>query len=619
MNQDDGTIREVTVWAPAADSVSVVAAPAHGGGAGDAPDMSDSTRVHEVFAQRGRGGWWRAEFPGDPRELPYAFRLNGGAPLPDPRSERQPWGVHGPSLRVDHQAFPWSDAGFQQRPLAFSLIYEAHVGTFSPEGDFDGMARRLDHLVDLGVTHLELMPVAGFAGPRGWGYDGVDLYAPHEAYGGPEGLKRLVDACHRRGLAVILDVVYNHLGPEGNYLGRFGPYFTGEYRTPWGDAVNLDGPDSHEVRRFFIGNALMWLRDYHIDALRIDAVHALYDRSATHFLEELSSRVDAMEAHLGRRLLLIAESDLNDPRIVTPREAGGFGIDAQWSDDFHHSLHAYVSGEERGYYADYGSVHDVAKALEDSFVYDGRYAPSRRRPHGRSARRLGQERFLGYQQNHDQVGNRALGERLNHIADLDLYKISAGLVLLSPFVPMLFQGEEWATSAPFQYFTSHGDPELGKAVSEGRRSEFGEFGWKPADVPDPQDEATFRRSRLRWEELEGGRESATGRHGEVLEWYRELIGLRRCYPELAAGADRPAVIAREGGETGPSLLVRRGRFVVAANFSEERRRLTLSTGVPAEILAASREGAELGHGAGGRDEGRILMPPRSLVVTRLRD
>lgn len=590
----------VSVWAPFAERVDLVMLPdAQAAGSGN-PLESGSL---ETFPAEAVGaGWWRAKTPLDPREAPYAFRLDGGDPLPDPRSQRQLWGVHGPSLQIDHGNYAWSDAGFQQRPLSAAIIYEAHVGTFSSEGSFAGMAGHLDYLVELGVSHLELMPVATFSGVRGWGYDGVDLYAPHEAYGGPEGLKRLVDACHARGLAVVLDVVYNHLGPEGNYLGQFGPYFTGAYETPWGDAVNLDGPDSGEVRRFFIDNALMWFRDYHVDALRIDAVHAFYDHSAVHFLEELAEEVHALEARLGRRLLLIAESDLNDPRVVTPREAGGFGIDAQWSDDFHHSLHAAFTGEGKGYYGDFGSLRDISRALEETFVYAGEYAPSRRRAHGRSAVTLPQDRFLGYHQNHDQVGNRAVGERLSHLIDPDLYRISAGLVLLSPFVPMLFQGEEWATSAPFQYFTDHGDPELGKAVSEGRRGEFGDFGWKPEDVPDPQALETFRRSALPWEEISGAE------HGAVLEWYRSLIRLRLREGDLAAGVCRPEVTLRGQGADEAVLIVRRGSIVIAANlaFAPER----VAEPPVKELLLASREGARI-EGEG------LLVPGRCLAVARI--
>ena len=414
----------------------------------------------------GEGGWWSADVPAAGPGSEYAFRLDGGEPLPDPRSPWQPSGVHGPSRVVEHQAFPWQDQGWQAGPLAAAVLYELHVGTFTPSGTFEAAIARLDHLVDLGMTHVELMPVNEFAGSRGWGYDGVDLYAPHHAYGGPQGLKRLIDACHARGLAVLLDVVYNHLGPAGNYLGRFGPYFTDRYATPWGPAVNLDGPHSHEVRRFFCDNALMWLRDYHVDGLRLDAVHALVDTSAMHVLEQLAAEVDALAAHLGRHLVLIAESDLNDPRVVRAPEVGGYGLDAQWNDDFHHALHTVLTGERDGYYTDFGTLADLAKALEQAFVYDGRSSAFRRRPHGRPPTGLTGHRFLGYLQNHDQIGNRATGERSSHLLSPGRLKIAAALVLTAPFMPLLFQGEEWGASSPFQYFTAYEDPALGQAVAD---------------------------------------------------------------------------------------------------------------------------------------------------------
>jgi maltooligosyltrehalose trehalohydrolase len=377
-----------------------------------------------------------------------------------------------------------------------SLIYELHVGTFSPEGTFDGVRAKLDHLVDLGVDAIELMPVAEFPGERGWGYDGVDLFAPHHTYGGPEGLARLVDACHARGVGVILDVVYNHLGPAGNFLERFGPYFTSAYATPWGKAINFDGPNSGPVRDFFCDNALFWLEDYHIDALRLDAIHAILDTSAKHILEELAERVDKLSSRLGRHLHLIAESDLNDPKIIRSRDAGGYGIDAQWSDDFHHALHAILTGERQGYYADFGSLADLASALTRGFVYGGRYSASRRRVHGRPLGGVPLGRLLGYMQTHDQVGNRAMGERSSALMNSSKLKIGAALVFVSPFVPMLFQGEEWAASSPFLYFTDHRDAELGRAVSEGRRREFATFGWRPQEIPDPQAAETFARSKL---------------------------------------------------------------------------------------------------------------------------
>ncbi|MGZ3678250.1 MAG: malto-oligosyltrehalose trehalohydrolase, partial [Ktedonobacterales bacterium] len=456
------------VWAPNAHRVAV------------------QTLGERVPMNAGERGWWRVEVATATPGTDYQFVLDGGEALPDPRSQWQPHGVFGPSRVVDHSLFHWNDAGWQAPPLESALIYELHVGTFTPAGTFDAAIARLDHLKDLGVTHVELMPVNEFPGMRGWGYDGVDLSAPHSAYGGPDGLKRLVDACHARGLAVLLDVVYNHLGPSGNYLSRFGPYFTDRYHTPWGPAMNLDGAQSDEVRRFLCDNALIWLRDYHLDGLRLDAVHAFYDTSAIHLLEQLAEEVAELQSHLGRHLVLIAESDLNDPRVVRSREVGGYGLDAQWSDDFHHALHAVLTGEQSGYYADYGTLADLAHALEHAYVYDGRYSASRKRHHGRPTTSLPGHRFLGYMQTHDQVGNRARGERSSALLSPRRLKVAAALVLTAPFVPMLFQGEEWGATTPFQYFTDHQDANLARAVSEGRRNEFAAFGWNPDDVPDPQ-------------------------------------------------------------------------------------------------------------------------------------
>jgi maltooligosyltrehalose trehalohydrolase len=464
-------------------------------------------------------GWWSVALDTN-APVEYAFVVDGGDPLPDPRSAWQPFGVHGPSRTVDHAAFRWTDARWQAPPLSSAVVYELHVGTFTQEGTFDAVIERIPHLLELGVTHVELMPVADFPGEWGWGYDGVDLYAPHHPYGGPDGLKHLVNALHGAGLAAILDVVYNHLGPSGNYLSRFGPYFTSDVRTPWGDAVNLSGPESLEVREFFIENALMWLRDYHFDGLRLDAVHALVDTSATHFLEELGLRVDDLGRELRRHLVIIAESDSNDPRVIRPRELGGYGMDAQWSDDLHHALHALITGENGGYYADFGCMQHLAKALEGGFVYDGVFSQFRGRTHGRPLAGAPKSKLLGYLQTHDQVGNRAAGERIGALASLERVKAGAALVLTSPFVPMLFQGEEWAASTPFLYFTNHLDPDLGRAVSEGRRNEFAAFGWQPEEIPDPQNPETFRSSKLEWTER------AETPHREMLNWYRELIALR---------------------------------------------------------------------------------------------
>jgi maltooligosyltrehalose trehalohydrolase len=550
----------VRVWAPAASLVEVVT-----------PDGRIPMTRHD-------DGWHDASLQGD-GGLEYGFSIDGGPMRPDPRSPWQPNGIDGPSRTVDHDEFEWTDRLWKGRPLAGSVVYELHVGTFTPQGTFEAAIDRLDHLVDLGITTVELMPVAEFSGDRGWGYDGVDLYAPHHAYGGPEGLKRLVDACHARGLAVLLDVVYNHLGPAGNYLREFGPYFTDRYSTPWGDAVNFDGPFSHEVRAFFIDNALMWLRDYHCDGVRIDAVHAIVDTSATHFLEELSSRVTELEGHLDRKLTLIAESDLNDPRIVTPRSAGGHGMDGQWSDDYHHALHALLTRERDGYYADFGDVSHVATALSRGYVYAGEYSPFRKRVHGRPPIGLSGHRFLGYLQDHDQIGNRAAGERSSMLMSHELLKVGAALVMTAPFTPMLFMGEEWGASPPFLYFTSHKDPALGRAVSEGRRREFEAFGWDPADVPDPQAPETFERSRLHWEEI------AEQPHADLLEWHKQLLQLRSSTPALTDG--RLDLVGTTYSDEERWLIVDRGPITVAANFGDAPVRVAIDPERTAELLLSS--------------------------------
>ena len=575
------TARAFEVWAPTARTAQVEV------GGKRMPMVRDD------------GGWWRAALPEAGAEVEYRFVLDGGAPLPDPRSPSQPLGVHGPSRLVDHNVFRWSDQRWQAGPLAAAVIYELHIGTFTPEGTFDAAIGRLDHLVDLGITHLELMPVAEFPGLRGWGYDGVDLYAPHHGYGGPEGLKRLVDACHARGLAVLLDVVYNHLGPAGNYLARFGPYFTDRYRTPWGEAVNLDGADSNEVRRFFCDNALMWLRDYRMDGLRIDATHALFDQSAMPFLEQLAAEVDALGARHGRRLVLIVESDLNDPRAVRPRAVGGYGLDALWNEDFHHALHAVLTGERTGYYADFGALGDVATALHEGFVYGARYSAYRRRHHGRPAVGLDGDRFVGFLQNHDQVGNRARGERLSQLMSPGRLMIGAALVLTSPFVPMLFHGEEWGARTPFQYFTDHEDAALGRAVSDGRRREFAAFGEKVEDVPDPQAPETFYRSKLDWGEL--GREP----HSGVLDWYRRLIRLRLSHTELSDG--RLDVLRALFNEKEHWLRVDRGPFTIACNLSAAPRALPLAPNRPRCVVLASEPDIAVAAET-------VELPPESVAI-----
>lgn len=477
-------------------------------------------------------GWWNASIEAADNSADYAFILNDDpTPYPDPRGLWQPNGVHGPSRLYDQTAFIWNDSRWQGPPLSGAVIYEMHVGTFTIAGTFDAAIERLNYLFQLGVTHVELMPVVEFPGKHGWGYDGVALFAVNNLYGGPNGLKRFVDACHSRGLAVILDAVYNHFGPVGNYTTKFGPYLTDKHCTPWGDAVNFEDAGSDEVRRFFCDNALMWMRDYHVDGLRLDAVHEFMDRSAIHFMEQLSAEVEILSSTLERRLVLIAESDLNDPKLVRPREAGGYGVDAQWSDDFHHALFTILNPDKegKGYYGDFGTFEKLAKALTEVFVYDGVYSHYRRRTHGRPVNGLSAHRFIGFIQNHDQVGNRATGDRLAHIVGMDRAKVAAGIVFMAPFIPMIFEGEEFAASTPFQYFADHEDPEMARAVLEGRKREFAAFGWNPDEIPDPEKIETFNRSTLKWDEIH------EVKHNEMLEWYRRLIQLRRHSASLNDG------------------------------------------------------------------------------------
>lgn len=577
---------EIRVWAPNADSVQL-----------ESNGRFLSMKKNESACTA--GGWWSVDAPFINHGTDYAFRVDGRGPFPDPRSPWQPDGVHGPSRWVDHARFAWTDSGWQQPPLGSAVIYELHIGAFTPQGTFDSTIDRLDYLVELGVTHVELMPVAEFSGGRGWGYDGVALYAPHHVYGGPGGFKRLVDACHQKGVAVLLDVVYNHLGPCGNYLDRFGPYFTDRYKTPWGDAVNLDGPYSDEVRRFFIDNALMWLRDYHVDGLRIDAVHAIVDTSAIHFLEQLACEVDGLEAELGRHLILIAESDLNDPRLIRSPELGGYGIDAQWNEDFHHALHAVLTGERDGYYRDFVKLADLADVLTRGFVYDGRYSVYRRRRHGRPALGLSGHRFVGCLQNHDQVGNRAAGERTSHLLSPGQLKIGSALVMTSPFVPMLFQGEEWGASTPFLYFTDHHETELAEAVRRGRRDEFAAFGWDPDKIPDPQAEETFLRSKLDWDELR------RDPHAGILDWHRSLIKLRRRMPALTDGRMERTSVRFDESERWLAMM--RGTVSVLCNFADSPRRIPYPGITGKDIILPSREGIIA-------EENAILLPARSVSI-----
>jgi maltooligosyltrehalose trehalohydrolase len=556
-------MRRISVWAPAAQAVNLVA--------GDRVDPMEESG----------GGWFACKADladGDD----YAFSVDGSEALPDPRSRSQPAGVHGPSRLIAHprtrEHQHWR--GF---PISEAVMYELHVGTFTARGTFDAAITRLDHLIDLGINAIELMPVGEFPGRRGWGYDGVDLFAPHSAYGGPGGLHRLVDACHARGIAVVLDVVYNHVGPEGDYLGEFGPYFTTRYETPWGSAFNYDGEQSDEVRRFVLDNVEMWLREYSFDGLRLDAVHAIIDTSPLHVLEAIATRVDELAAELGRDLWVIAESDSNDPRLVRDRERGGYGLGAQWSDDFHHALHALLTGEQHGYYEDFGSPDEVRTALLQTFVYAGQYSRHRKRTVGRYAGDLPRSRFITYSQNHDQVGNRAAGERLCHLVSDGRARMAAALTLLSPMVPMLFQGEEWAASTPFQYFTDLGDAHLSKAVTNGRRREFRAFGWPPDAVPDPQAPATFERSILRWDEMRDGV------HGRMLDWYRQLIELRRA--RLLVENLKCAATNAWYDSARSLLMYTHSDLLVSCNLGEEAVPLPEATG--AALLLSSDDAVGL--------------------------
>ncbi len=497
------------VWAPETERVEVVI------------EAEDGATV--LLAPLDRG-YHRGTADGVAPGTRYRYRLDGGDPLPDPASRAQPDGVHGPSAVVD-LGFRWNDPGWTGLGLEELVLYEIHVGAFTPEGTLDAIVPRLGELAELGVTGLELMPVSPFPGARNWGYDGVFPFAVHEAYGGPAALARLVDAAHGHGIAVVLDVVYNHLGPEGNVLGRYGPYFTDRYTTPWGDALNFDGAGSDEVRRYFIESALAWVHDFHVDALRLDAVHAILDTRARPFLDELGWAVHVEGDAAERRVLLIPESDDNDPRLVERRELGGLGLDAVWCDDFHHALHAALTGEQHGYYADFGALECLEWAYDQGFVYAGQRSVYRHRRHGRSSEGIPAERFVVFAQNHDQVGNRAGSERLTALVDAESAKLAAAATILSPFVPLLFMGEEHGETAPFPYFTDHSDPDLAEAVRKGRAAEFAAFEWD-GEVPDPQNPATFESARIDWG-------SRTGSGSERLDLYRELLRLRREVPALA--------------------------------------------------------------------------------------
>ncbi len=570
-----------SVWAPQRKQVSV--------------RVNGLDHTMEGPSQR---GFWSVDVEDAVHGTDYAFLLDDDpTPYPDPRSFWQPKDVHSSSRVLDHRKFDWTDTKFRPVPLPSAVIYEMHIGTFTEAGTLDSAMERLDYLCQLGVTHVELLPIASYEGGFSWGYDGVAPYAPDETYGGPEATKRFVNACHDKGLGVILDVVYNHFGPAGNYTQNFGPYYTDRHKTPWGAAINLEEGGSDQVRRYMIDNALMWLRDYHFDGLRLDAVHELIDRSAMHFLEQLSREVEDMSASLGRNLFLIGETDLNDPRFVTPREANGFGLDAQWSDDFHHSLYTLLVHEPFGYYKDYGTIEQLATALRQAFLYDGRYSRFRQHNHGRAPHHLSYHRFLGYIQNHDQIGNRAQGERVQQIVGTQKARLAAAVVFTAPFIPMLFMGEEWAASSPWQYFADFQDPELRKNVSEGRKKDFEHFGWDRASVPDPEDPATFQRSKLRWDELDNGE------HRAMHQLYRDLIHLRR--KTLALNLGDFSRMHVEFSEEHRWIYTDRGNIRTMINFAEAATAFEVEKG--SDLLLSSGP-------APLREKDCVMVPPMSVAI-----
>lgn len=577
------------IWAPETGSVTLLA-----GG-----------KRYPMARRPGTGpedeGWWTAADAPAEGDVDYGYLLDGDEiPLPDPRTRRQPDGVHALSRTFNPGAHQWQDSGWQGRELQGAVIYELHLGTFTPEGTLDAAAAKLDYLAGLGVDYIELLPVNAFNGTHNWGYDGVQWFAVHEGYGGPAAYQRFVDAAHAAGIGVIQDVVYNHLGPSGNYLPRFGPYLKQGEGNTWGDSVNLDGPGSDHVRRYILDNVAMWLRDFRVDGLRLDAVHALKDERAVHILEDFGALADQISEEVGRPLTLIAESDLNNPRLLYPRDVNGYGLEGQWSDDFHHAVHVNVSGETTGYYSDFDSLGALAKVLQDGFFHDGSYSSFRERHHGRPINfdAVHPAALVVCSQNHDQIGNRATGDRLSQTLPYGSLALAAVLTLTGPFTPMLFMGEEYGATTPWQFFTSHPEPELGKATAEGRIKEFERMGWDPAVVPDPQDPETFTRSKLNWAE------ASEGHHARLLELYRALIRLRRSTPDLTA----PGFAATEAefDDDARWLRFRRGGVQVVLNFAEQS--VTLDR-AGSELLLATDDAARI-------DAGKVELPGLSAAVIR---
>lgn len=588
---------EFRVWAPELRQVSLrIASPAG----------------RDLSLEKDETGYWQTVADDVPPGSRYSYLLEGSTKRPDPASQFQPEGVHGPSEVVDHAAFAWTDVGWEGVPLEDMIIYELHVGTFTPEGTFEAVIPRLASLRELGITAIELMPVAQFPGERNWGYDGAYPYAAQNSYGGPIGLKTLVNAIHRQGMSAILDVVYNHLGPEGSYLRDFGPYFTGRYRTPWGDAINYDDAYSYGVRNYFIENALFWLREYHLDALRLDALHHIYDQGAKHFIQELTERVGQFSRESARKYYLIGESDLDDVRFIKPPGDGGYGLDAQWCDDFHHSLHTLLTGENAGYYEDFGRIEQMAKAFKEGFVYSWQFSRHRMKFHGSSSRQRPARQFVVFAQNHDHIGNRVLGERLSRLVDFESLKLAAGTLLLSPYIPLLFMGEEYAEETPFLYFVSHTDQELVAAVRAGRKTEFRAFQWNQ-ECLDPQAVETFRASKLQWDARH------RDRHRLMLAFYKHLLELRRAIPHTVS---KKNLMVESLTQQKVMIWHRRhewGEVSGLMNFDAQPQEVSLpvSQRIWVKILDSSDPnwggpGGALPSTVPGRQ--RVTLPPKSIAV-----
>ena len=585
-------------WSPTAENVQLIIK-----GRNEPVDLEKKTK-----------GYWEATVDNiEPGDL-YKFRLDGKDEYPDPASGSQPQGVHSWSEVTNPVAYEWKDSQWTGRRLGDMVIYELHVGTFTPEGTFEAVIEKLEHLEELGINTIEIMPISQFPGNRNWGYDGVYPFAAQDSYGGVQALQKLIDACHQRNFSVLLDVVYNHLGPEGNYISQYGPYFTDKYHTPWGSALNFDDEHSDAVRNHFIQNALMWLRDFHFDGLRLDAIHEIIDRGAKHFLKELSEKVDELEDSTGRQYVLIAESDLNDTRIIADYEHGGYGLEGQWVDDFHHSLHTVLTGEDAGYYKDYGKMELLAKSFRQAFVYDGMYSAFRKKTVGNSPAGLAPSNFVVCIQNHDQVGNRLLGERISQLVSFEKQKLAAGTMLAAPFVPMLFMGEEFAEKNPFQYFISHGDEDLVKAVQEGRKREFEYFNHAEGEFPDPQSQKTFEHSKLNWDFKNDPEQK------NIFNFYKEMLRLRKegafrdfATSEVSTKTNEENRILQVSAESKEDSLF--GIF----NFSSEPFSLKISDEKDPQLIIFSADKRFGGNSAAvDLQEGDTLnIPGESFIIFRM--